>query len=230
MRILRADPRRGKRRDFEAVSVRGVYHKAMVLAALPLLALPASAAHGATATQPLRVTFVGDSVPAALDYVSAAKARLARGLSLRLDLKVCRRLAQTSCSFEGSTPTTALQAIESYGPSLGDVLIVDVGYNESSQGYNARIDEVMRASLRQGVQGVVWVTLRASSSSRYAPIYRATNTEIQAASKRWPQIVVADWNAFSSGRPWFGSDGLHLTSAGALALASFLRPFVFKAA
>jgi len=218
--------------------VRGVYHRAMVLAVLPLFVLCAFSVHGSgaraarttTVERPLQVTFVGDSVSAALDYVSAAEARLARGLSLRLDLKVCRRLVQTGCSFQGSTPTTALQAIERYGASLGQVLIIDVGYNESWQGYSSRIDEIMRAALGQGVRGVVWVTLRESSSSRYTAIYRATNAEIDAAANRWPQLCVADWNTYSSGKPWFGSDGLHLTSTGAFALASFLRPFVFKAA
>jgi len=218
--------------------VRGVYHRAMVLAVLPLFVLCAFSVHGSgaraarttTVERPLQVTFVGDSVSAALDYVSAAEARLARGLSLRLDLKVCRRLVQTGCTFQGSTPTTALQAIERYGGSVGQVLIIEVGYNESSQGYSSRLDEIMRAALRLGVHGVVWMTLRESSSSRYAAIYRATNTEIEAAARRWPQLVVADWNAYSSGKPWFGSDGLHLTSTGAFALATFLRPFVFKAA
>ena len=236
MRILRADVPRAKGAD-EVVSVRGVYYRALVLAVLPLLVLSAASADGSIASRnatnsvkPLRVTLVGDSVPAALDYVSAAEARLARGLALRLDLKVCRRLVQTGCSFQGSTPTTALQAIDAYGTSLGQVLIIDVGYNESSQGYSSRIDDIMRAALRHGVHGVVWVTLRESSSSRYASIYRATNTEIEAAASRWPQLVVADWNAYSSGKSWFGSDGLHLTSAGAFALASFLRPFIFKAA
>lgn len=211
-----------------------VRQQAIAFAALPLLALAVPAAglsaHRAPASPPLRVTFVGDSVSAAIQYTTAAHARLSRGLALRLDLKVCRRLVQTGCSYQGTTPTTALQAIDSYGRSLGDVLIVDVGYNEGSQGYNSRIDEIMRAALRHGVHGVVWVTLRTSSESSYDSIYRSTNTEIKAAARRWPELVVADWNAYGYGKPWFGSDGLHLTSTGAFALAGFLRPYVFQAA
>ncbi|HST19111.1 MAG TPA: hypothetical protein VLK36_15705 [Gaiellaceae bacterium] len=212
-----------------------VRQQAIALAALPLLALAVptaglSAQRGPAAPPP-HVTFVGDSVSAAIEYTSAAHARLSRGLVLRLDLKVCRRLVQTGCSYQGATPpTTALQAVDSYGRSLGDVLIVDVGYNEGSQGYSTRIDEIMRAALRHGVHGVVWVTLRASSASSYESIYRSTNTEIKAAARRWPELVVADWNAYGFGKPWFGSDGLHLTSTGAIALAGFLRPYVFRAA
>jgi hypothetical protein len=218
--------------------VQFVRQQAIALAALPLLALAAPAANGSSShpastkqrERPLHVTFVGDSVPAAIGYTEAAHTRLSRGLALRLDLKVCRRLVQTGCSYQGTTPTTALQVIDSYGRSLGDVLIVDVGYNEGSQGYSSRIDEIMRAALRHGVHGVVWVTLRTSSASNYESIYRSTNTEIKAAAQRWPELVVADWNTYGSGKPWFGEDGLHLTPTGAVALAGFLRPYVFRAA
>jgi hypothetical protein len=182
-------------------------------------------ATGAEAKRPMHVTFVGDSVSASITYIPAARAQLRKGLDVRLDVRVCRRLVQTSCAYQGSTPTTALQAVQGYGPSLGRVLIVMVGYNESADGYRRGIDQVMRAALAGGVEGVVWVTLRDTLS-----IYHQTNVAIKSGARRWPQLVVADWNAYSSGRPWFRSDGLHLTSTGASGLAGFLRPYVRKAA
>jgi hypothetical protein len=115
--------------------------------------------------------------------------------------------------------------VQSLGRSLGDVLIVDVGYNESAFGYREGIDRVMRAALAQGATGVVWVLLRETRD-----IYRQTNVVIRAAQKRWPQMLVADWNAFSRGKPWFSSDGLHMSVTGADALAAFLRPYAFRAA
>jgi lysophospholipase L1-like esterase len=72
---------------------------------------------------------------------------------------------------------------------------------------------------------VVWVTLRETRD-----IYAATNRAIRSAAKRWPQLVLADWNAYSAGKSWFGSDGLHLSPTGAEAMARFLRPYVFRAA
>ena len=126
-----------------------------------------------------------------------------------------------SCTFQGTTPTTALQAVQGYGRSLGDVLIVKVGYNESAEGYRQGIDRVMRAALAQGAKGVVWVTLRETRST-----YHRTNVAIKTAATRWPQLVVADWNAYSSGHVWFGQDGLHLTARGASELAAFLRRHV----
>jgi lysophospholipase L1-like esterase len=196
----------------------------VIAAALSLVAsvVPGAAAAGAPAP---RVTFVGDSVAASLDYAPAARALLARGLDLRLDLQVCRRLVQRSCTFQRSTPPTALEAVRALGPRLGDALVVQVGHNEGPEGYGRGIDRVMRAALANGANGVVWVTLREAN-----PLYRGTNRAIRAAARRWPQLLVADWNAASRGRPWFGDDGLHLNVTGATALAAFLRPFALRAA
>jgi hypothetical protein len=197
----------------------------LATAALALVGAMPATAGSAGKKAPLKVTFVGDSVAASISYTTTAQAQLKRGLSVRLDLRVCRRLVQPSCSYQGSTPTTALQAVQSYGRSLGRVLIVKVGYNESAQGYRQGIDRIMRAALAEGATGVVWVTLRETSDT-----YRWTNVAIKTAAKRWPQLVVADWNAYSAGKPWFGSDGLHMSATGATALAAFLRPYVFRAA
>jgi hypothetical protein len=205
-----------------------VVRAAAVIVALACLVGAARGVASPAAKKPIQATFVGDSVSASIAYVPAAQTELENGLSVRLDLKVCRRLVQPSCSFQGSAPPSALQAVQSYGRSLGRVLIVKVGYNEGSQGYGAGIDKVMRAALADGATGVVWVTLR--EKTRYSGIYRATNVEIKRAARRWPQLVVADWNAYSAGKPWFGSDGLHLTAVGAEELAAFLRPYVFRAA
>jgi hypothetical protein len=105
---------------------------------------------------------------------------------------------QPSCSYQGGAPSTALEAVESYGHSLGKVLIVKVGYNESSAGYAQGIDQIMRAALREGASGVVWVTLREQSG--YRAVYHSTNAAIRQAATRWPQLV-ADWNAYSAEKP-----------------------------
>ncbi len=173
------------------------------------------------------VTVVSDSVAASISYVPAAQADLEHGLAVRLDLRVCRRLVEPSCPYQGSAPPTALNAVRSYGFRLGHVLVVDVGYNDSSSGYARGIDRIMRAALSQRARSVVWVTLREAGA--YASDYRSINTEIKSAARRWPELIVADWNAFSTGKPWFGTDGLHLNPSGATALARFLRPLVIRA-
>jgi hypothetical protein len=170
------------------------------------------------AAKPIKATLVGDSVAMSIDYTPSARAVLRKGMALRLDLAVCRRLVQPSCAFQGTTPSTALEAVQGYGRSLGEVLVVKVGYNEGDRGYGEGIDRVMRAARKQGVKAVVWVTLRETID-----IYYRTNLAIKRAARRWPQLRVADWNAYSHGKPWFIGDGLHLTGTGATALATFLR-------
>jgi hypothetical protein len=173
-----------------------------------------------------RVTFVGDSVPDAINYDAHARALLARGLgALRLNLKVCRRLWTTSCAFQGATPSTALDAVKAYGRRLGDVLIVDCGYNDDGSTYADGMRAVIGAANRAGVKGIVWVDLREQRS-----YYHTINTVIRSVARRTPNLVIASWNAESAGKPWFGSDGLHLNNAGAEHLASFLKPYVRLAA
>ena len=187
--------------------------------------LLASTGTAAATKKPVPATFVGDSVAASISYTPEAQTVLSRGLRVRLDLRVCRRLVTFGCPYQGSTPPNALQAVQSLGRSLGDVLVVYVGYNESSAGYGKGIDQIMRAALGQGAKGVVWVTLREERDT-----YAQTNVAIRAATRRWPQLQVADWNAYSSGKAWFSSDGLHMGAAGAAGLARFLRPYVIRAA
>jgi hypothetical protein len=199
-----------------------------VFALICLVGMSTAAASTRASAEPIAATFVGDSVSASISYVPSAQRKLTGGLAVRLDAKVCRRLVAPSCTFQGTTPTTALQAVRSYERTLGRVLIVAVGYNEDGRGYSDGIDRVMRAALVQGANGVVWVTLE--EAGRYAAHYRTTNLAIRRAAKRWPQLFVADWNAYGDGRPWFGGDGLHLTVRGATEFAAFLRPYVFRAA
>lgn len=171
------------------------------------------------------MTFIGDSVPAAIDYVSIARAQLSRGLDVRLDLRVCRRLASRGCPYQGFTPPSALDVVRAERRSLGSVLVIDVGYNESASTYRAGMRQIIRTAFANGVKGIVWVTLRETRD-----IYHWTNIVIRSEAKLWPRVVVADWNSYSAGRPWFGPDGLHLNSAGAEGLVDLLRPIVLRAA
>lgn len=165
---------------------------------------------------------IGDSIMASFDYVPAARRTLGKGLDLRADNAVCRRLVTASCPFQGSTPATALDVIRARGRSLGAVVVINVGYNDWSAVYD--VDRVMKALTRAGVRQVVWVTLREAGGN--ASLYASSNGRIRTADRRWKSLVVADWNAYSRGRPWFRPDGLHLTPSGAMALARLLRPLV----
>jgi hypothetical protein len=175
----------------------------------------------------MRVTVIGDSITASFDYVVAARRYLGKGLDLRSDALVCRRLVAASCSFQGSTPATALQVVGAQGRALGPVVVINVGYNDWAAVYD--VDRMMKALRAAGVRRVVWVTLRETGSN--ASIYAQSNARIRSAANRWrTALVVADWNAYSRGKPWFREDGLHLNTSGALGLARLLRPLVLAGA
>jgi lysophospholipase L1-like esterase len=198
------------------------------LALLALLALtPATTAvvpsAAAAKTRP-RVTLIGDSVAASLNYVPAAVRRLGAGLDLRVDAKVCRRLVAPSCAYQGTAPPTALETIQRAGASLGHTVVINVGYNDAGQFYGRDLDRVMRALRAAKVRSVIWVTLPLSRS-----VYGTIDYAIRAAARRWHNLSVADWAAASRGRPWFAGDGLHLNATGAMGLAQMLRPLVVSA-
>ena len=190
---------------------------AVVVAALALIAAAPSPAEPSSRT---RVTAIGDSIMASFDYVPAARRYLGDGLDLRSDAVVCRRLVATSCVFQGATPATALQVIGVQRRALGPVVVINVGYNDWTAVYD--VDRVMRALKAAGVKTAIWVTLRETTSN-----YARVNARIRSSARRWRKsLVVADWNGYSRGRPWFREDGLHLTVSGAIGLARLLRPLV----
>ena len=69
---------------------------------------------------------------------------------------------------------------------------------------------------------MIWVTLR-ETTSNYQQVERADPGRGATLAEG---LVVADWNAYSRGKPWFREDGLHLTVSGAMGLARLLRPLV----
>jgi hypothetical protein len=194
-----------------------------VVAALIALG-PASGSAGA-----VKLTFIGDSKAAAIEFSTKAKRLLSRGHDVRRDLKVCRRLVAPSCSYNGVTPRTALGAVRHYGTSLGRVLVIDVGYNDSSTTYRRHLNKVMRAALARGVRGVVWVNLKAVRAD-----YSRINRIIKRAKRRWLRLYLANWNRYSRGHPgWFSpthDDGIHLTGAGAVGLVKLVRRYIPRAA
>jgi hypothetical protein len=201
------------------VSGRRLLVLAAVLTSAVALGPAAGSAHAT------KYTFIGDSKAAGIEFSARAKRILARGHDVRRDLKVCRRLVAQSCVYNGSRPRTALAAIQAYGTDLGRVLVIDVGYNDSSSTYAGQLNTIMRAALNRGVKGVVWVNLKAVRAD-----YKKINRIINRAKSRWARLYVANWNKRSAGKPWTGSDGIHLTSAGAVGLAKLVRAYIPLAA
>jgi hypothetical protein len=196
----------------------------LAAAVLAAAALGAASALPATRAAP-RVTIFGDSAAEVLDYVTDAKQYLAQGLDVNWQLKVCRRLVQLSCPYQGVRPPTVLDVVQASAKgTLGSIAVVDVGYNDYVDQYQNDMDAVIKALIDNGVEHIIWTTMHEVRTD-----YRNINATIRAEAARWPQIVIVDWNAASQGQDWFNSDGIHLNSAGAWGLARLLRPPILTA-
>jgi hypothetical protein len=186
--------------------------------------LAAVLALSGSASAPPRVTLLADSVGGVLYWDAGARERLGHRLDLRVDQESCRKLVEPGCpAFGIDAPESALAAVQRLGAELGQIVVVNVGYNEAAEGYAGRLDQVMAALVAAGVQHVIWVTL-----SERQDAWAEINDQIRAAPARWPQLVVADWARVKSHDDWF-VDEAHFTYLGAGAYASFLRTFVLAA-
>jgi len=195
-----------------------------LLAATALTLLLGWGASGAAVSAAPRVTLVADSVGGVLFWQQHARDDLARGIDLRIDVRTCRRLVTDGCLYAGERPPSALDAIRALGPALGQVVVLDVGYNDAPDGFEAGIDRVMGALVAAGVDRVVWVTLR-----ERRPSWAEINGRIREARTRWPQLVVGDWELASHEHDAWFADGIHMTWGGGEAFAGFLRPLVLAA-
>jgi hypothetical protein len=205
-------------------SIAGSMCRLLAAVVLAAAALGAASALPATKAAP-RVTIFGDSAADVLDYVPDAKQYLGQGLDVNWELRVCRRLVQLSCPYQGVRPPTVLDVVQASAKgALGPIAVVDVGYNDYVDQYQNDMDTVIKALVGNGVEHIIWTTLHEVRDD-----YRNINASIQAEAAKWPQVVIADWNAASQGQDWFNSDGIHLNSAGAWGLARLLRPLILTA-
>ena len=197
----------------------------VVLLAGLAISSPSATALGDTGADGPRVTIFGDSIADSLNYVPDAMGYLAEGLDVRVELTPCRKLVPVGCAYMGQRPASVLAVVKaSTLAQLGNIVIVDVGYNDPANNYETDMAQVANALVERGVAHIIWVTLREQTDD-----YRTINDVIDSQAPRWPQVQVADWEAASRGRDWFNPDGLHLNADGAMGLATLLRPYVLAA-
>ncbi|NDF71966.1 MAG: hypothetical protein EB138_03190 [Actinobacteria bacterium] len=102
------------------------------------------------------------------------------------------------------------------------VAVLQLGYNDDPATFAQDIDQVVTALNARAVQRIVFVNL---STRRASVDYGASNAALTAATQRYPNVSVLDWNSHSSGPDktrWF-SDTVHLTTTGRAEFALFLR-------
>lgn len=194
---------------------------ALVALTMGLLAPPAAA--GADTPAPV-VTLIGDSTMLAMR--APAQAIVSARFPMRFEAASCRRLIVKSCGRTFQPPNT-LDVMRSLDGRLGEVLVIMAGYDDV--GITEAITTIMGEARRQGVRRVLWLTFKTGviytgpgGVSNDATFVR-NNADLAAAQPAWPELRVLDWDGHAIGHPeWFARDGIHLTTAGSLALAEFI--------
>ncbi len=178
-----------------------------------------------------QISLIGDSTLAGVrwyfDYGDLQR------FNFVLNAESCRRTIELSCfSREGYRSANVLAVMQSLDGRLGDVLVIMSGYNDPTSTIDEAIDGVIEEAQRQGVDNVVWLTLRTASNVAYSDPQQQTsvatfeeyNDQLFAAAEASDgYLQVADWATYSNGAgSWFETDGVHLTSAGVDAVTTFI--------
>jgi len=106
-----------------------------------------------------------------------------------------------------------------------DLAIVELGYNDSQSTLGSEIDQMMTALVAKGVRYVGWVNMSERRKVSGVSSFAAGNRALVAATARWPQLRILDWDGYTMCGPrdrWF-SDSVHLNSTGQAEFALWLR-------
>ena len=174
---------------------------------------------------PARFGFIGDSVGSSVASASTSEFRSVIDGSFTSPMisAVSNRCTNRSCRSE----TSGVDIAKSLPFGL-DLVVVELGYNDSASTFADDVAAMMTALTGRGVKQVAWVNLaeiRTNSSKPEDFTYRPHNNVLAAAKSQWPNLTILDWNKASSDSGsrarWF-SDGVHLTSTGQAEFALWL--------
>lgn len=169
-----------------------------------------------------RILLIGDSVGAS---IAAEFASIVSPAYANVDFQAVpnRCLVGSTCV----APTAGLPDAPSVINALTaettpTVALLQLGYNDNPANFAQEIDQVVTALNARAVQRIVFVNL---STRRASVDYATSNAALAAATQRYPNVSVLDWNTYSSSPDrsrWF-SDSVHLTNTGRVEFALFLR-------
>jgi hypothetical protein len=171
------------------------------------------------------IGLIGDSTLTAVRLVGAYGPLL--DYNFVFDAEECRRTTGTSC---GAGPPNALRTLRRLDGRWGRVLVMMTGYNDPGRTFAESVDAIMAETREQRVRAVIWLTLRTAAVSYPPRGFNSTSLGFDDNNRILLQKVrpyrgllqIADWAGHSAGRRRWVTDGIHLTSAGAAAVAAYI--------
>lgn len=232
--------RRMRQRTSRCGITRSTAHRALRCALLVTAASVVAMPHSVDADTPevrhvadpaaRSVGLIGDSTLAGVRWFEAY-GPLER-FNFVFDAESCRRTIEQSCwSRESYRASNAMDALREHAGDWGDVLVMMTGYNDPSNGFRDAVEAITAEAERQGIDAVVWLSLRTKGVDYEEPLHQANGSTYRDANRTLYEVAaasggslhVADWASHSAERPeWFESDGVHLSPAGAAAASEFI--------
>ncbi|HEY8093498.1 MAG TPA: hypothetical protein VID93_06925 [Acidimicrobiales bacterium] len=207
--------------------------RAALLTSIAVAVMAAAPACAPPSPRPA-VTLIGDSTMAGMVWwdqagVTRSQDVIRGSYTMALEAESCRRLVAPSCRGRfGYVPTNTMDVLRAYRGRLGEAVVIMAGYDDVS--IVDAVPQIMAETEAQGVKNVIWLTFPLNvpyvlpSGFPARNLYANHNGSLYYNSLNHPTMRLADWNVYSRGHPdWFGGDGIHLTGAGAVALAWFIK-------
>lgn len=155
-----------------------------------------------------------------------------RRFNFVFDAESCRRTLESSCwSREQYRPRNAITALEDHAGEWGDVLVMMTGYNDPAGGFDDGVDAIVDEAREQGIDTVVWLSLRTKGVDYEEPLHLANGSTYRDANRSLYELAadsggflqVADWATHSAEHPeWFEADGAHIAPEGVEPLTDFI--------
>ena len=171
---------------------------------------------------PTRFGFIGDSVGSSIASASTSEFQsVIDGTFKSPTISAVSNRCTNRSSCSGTSGVDIAKGL-TYGL---DLVVVELGYNDSASTFASDVNAMMAALTARGVKQVAWVNLAEIRTNSNGLTYRPHNDALAAAQRQWPNLRILDWNTTSSDlgsrARWF-SDGVHLTSTGQAEFALWL--------
>ena len=171
---------------------------------------------------PARFGFIGDSVGSSVASESTSEFRsVIDGSFVSPTISAVSNRCTNRSSCSGTSGVDIAK-----GLPLGlDLVVVELGYNDSASTFASDVAAMMAALTSRGVKQVAWVNLAEIRTNSSGLTYRPHNDALTAAARQFSNLTILNWNRASSDpgarARWF-SDGVHLTSTGQAEFALWL--------
>ncbi|HUZ43497.1 MAG TPA: hypothetical protein VMU63_03775 [Acidimicrobiales bacterium] len=190
---------------------------APALLAGPPASASASPPASASASPPAAASFTAPPAPQRRAYVQGDSVMVGALADVTSTLRA-DGWAGTITGFTGLHTYAAIPLFRQVRSTMGSVAVMELGANDCCDGgsFGRVIDQVMHTL---GGLHVIWLTMPV-----WKPGVTALNQALWAASRRWPNLSVADWAGVLAAHPGYEyPDQVHLRPEGSALLASFIR-------